>query len=617
MRRRGIDAQDETGFGDSATWIRVGRPRRAVLLIGSVVIGLIIAGALLIAMELRAREVRSSRRELQALNTVLAEEASRALQSVDLVLVSLVDRFRTEPAATPETFRDRNSGQATHDLFKSKLGSLPQLDAVTLIGTDGQLINFSRYFPIPPVDLSDRDYYAALSKADVTEPFLSAPVENRGNGSWTIYLVRRVTASNGTLLGFVLGAIDLRYFSDFFRSLDLARGSAISLWRRDGSILLARYPAGPAIGVPYATPAVKNITEQNGVMVYENPAALDGESRLVSRRLVPNYPLVMVVSYTLRNVLADWRNQVALTGITSGLAVLAVLVLMVALTRQFATYEALARAVREREAAIMAREQAEGRLRQSQKLEAMGQLTSGIAHDFNNFLTVVIGNLEMIVRRLPNADDPVRRLAEGALAGAARAAGLTQRLLAFSRRQDIDPARVDVGELVTGMSDILRQTLGTSVTLHFELAASLWPIFIDGNQLESALLNLVVNARDACPHGGAVTIRARNHPATGGLPDCVELAVADTGTGMEPDIMHKVFEPFFTTKEPGRGTGLGLAQVHDLVLKAGGDVTVDSVVGRGTSIRLVLPRFQEASEAGAGVPAPVAAPTSIQAAGGI
>jgi signal transduction histidine kinase len=598
MERRGIDSQDRTSLAEAWTWFGIGNPRRAVILIGTVVIALIVVGAMLVAAELRSREVRSARRELLALNTVLAEEASRAFQSVDLILASLVERFKTEGADTPDAFQRLKGGEDTHELLKSKLGSLPLLDAVTLVGVDGQLINFSRYFPIPPVNLSDRDYYAALLKTDSAEPFLSEPVENRGNGSWTVYLVRRVTSRDGVLLGFILGAIDLRYFGDFYRSLNLQRGSAISIWRRDG-ILLARYPGGPIVGQSYVTPAFRTLNAQTGALVYENASAIDGQHRLIARQIVPHYPLLVIVSYTMQSVLADWRNQAALTGITSGLAVLAVLVLMVALARQFATYEALARAVREREVAIAAREQAESRLRQSQKLEAMGQLTSGVAHDFNNFLTVVIGNLEMITRRLPNTADPIRRLVDGALAGATRAAALTQRLLAFSRRQEIDPRRVDVDELVTGMADILRQTCGGKVTLRLDLAAGLWPVFIDANQLESALLNLVVNARDAMPDGGSVTIRACNLPAQDLLPECVAVTITDTGSGMEPDILQKAFEPFFTTKEPGRGTGLGLAQVHDLVLQADGDVTIESVVGQGTSIRLILPRCPDAVGASA------------------
>jgi signal transduction histidine kinase len=338
-------------------------------------------------------------------------------------------------------------------------------------------------------------------------------------------------------------------------------------------------------------PAFGEASPEDRTLVYDAAVAFDGEQRLISRRFVSGYPLVVVVSRTLRSVLGDWRSQSILTVITSTLAVLAVLVVMAALARQFSAYEALARAVRDREQAIAAREQAEAQLRQSQKLEAMGQLTSGVAHDFNNFLTVVIGNLELIARRLPSGDDPIRRLADGALAGAARAAGLTKRLLAFSRRQELAPQPVDVNELVEGMADILRHTLGR-ITLTLELAPGLPQIFADPNQLESALLNLVVNARDAMPDGGCVTVHTRAMPVAENEPAAIEVVVADAGTGMSEDVARQAFEPFFTTKPPGQGTGLGLAQVHDFVVQAEGEVKVDSVVGQGTRIHMRLPAWR-------------------------
>jgi signal transduction histidine kinase len=252
---------------------------------------------------------------------------------------------------------------------------------------------------------------------------------------------------------------------------------------------------------------------------------------------------------------------------------------------------------------IKARAAAEEQLRQAQKMEAVGQLTGGIAHDFNNLLTIVVGSLDLLRRRLPDGPDRdrYRRLLDNALEGAGRAATLTARLLAFSRRQPLLPQPVDANRLVSGMVDLLHRTLGESVQVETVLAGGLWQTHVDPNQLENALLNLAVNARDAmAPDGGLLTIETGNTlldqaaAAKAELEpgDYVRLAITDTGSGMPPDLAARVFEPFFTTKPPGQGTGLGLSQVHGFVKQSGGHVTIRTAPGEGTTVTIELPRFQ-------------------------
>jgi PAS domain S-box-containing protein len=253
---------------------------------------------------------------------------------------------------------------------------------------------------------------------------------------------------------------------------------------------------------------------------------------------------------------------------------------------------------------------AEERARQSQKMEGIGQLTGGVAHDFNNLLTVIIGNLEALQRHLDDdAQDAgrLRRSADGAMRGARRAEALTQRLLAFSRQQPLDPKSVDVGRLVTGMSDLLRRTLGEQISVETVLAGGLWRAHADPNQLEVAILNLAVNARDAMPGGGKLTIETANvlldelYASTQAevLPgQYVMLAVSDNGKGMASDVRARAFDPFFTTKEVGHGTGLGLSQVYGFVKQSRGHVKIYSEVGEGTTVKIYLPRFHaESSEA--------------------
>ncbi len=244
----------------------------------------------------------------------------------------------------------------------------------------------------------------------------------------------------------------------------------------------------------------------------------------------------------------------------------------------------------------------EEQLRQSQKMEAVGQLTGGIAHDFNNLLTIISGNLELAARAVggdPETDRAARAIAN-AVKGAERAAALTQRLLAFARRQPLSPKPLDINRLVDGMSDLLNRSLGETVMLKVVPSAERWRVEIDPNQLENALINLAVNARDAMPDGGTLTIESYNvqlgdaHRCSHeDVPpgDYVVLAVSDTGTGIPAEHLERVFEPFFTTKEVGRGTGLGLSQVYGFVKQSGGHVDVYSEEGCGTTVRLYLPRY--------------------------
>jgi len=261
---------------------------------------------------------------------------------------------------------------------------------------------------------------------------------------------------------------------------------------------------------------------------------------------------------------------------------------------------AVGRDATEEKAQAQALAAAEGQLRQAQKMEAVGQLTGGLAHDFNNLLTAVTGGLELLSHRLAAGEyDKVDRYMSMALTGAQRAAALTQRLLAFSRRQTLAPTPVDTDTLVVGMMEIIDRTLGPSIELHVAATAGLWPVLVDAPQLENALLNLCINARDAMPHGGRLTIETGNKTldaraaAAQELPmgDYVSLCVTDTGTGMAPDIIERVFDPFFTTKPIGEGTGLGLSMIYGFVRQSGGQVRIYSEVGQGTTMCLYLPRL--------------------------
>jgi len=254
--------------------------------------------------------------------------------------------------------------------------------------------------------------------------------------------------------------------------------------------------------------------------------------------------------------------------------------------------------------AVGARMKTEAALQQSQKMDAVGQLTGGIAHDFNNMLAVIVSALNLMERRLATGEDISQYIA-AAKEGAARAVSLVQRLLAFSRQQTLSPEPLNGNKMVAEMSELLRGTLGETVQLETVIAAGLWQVHADKNLLENAILNLAINARDAMPDGGRLTIETANchldeayaaeHDVRPG--QYVMVAISDTGVGMTPEVMAKAFDPFFTTKRAGKGTGLGLSQVFGFVRQSGGHIKIYSELGQGTSIKIYLPRFYGAAGA--------------------
>jgi PAS domain S-box-containing protein len=259
----------------------------------------------------------------------------------------------------------------------------------------------------------------------------------------------------------------------------------------------------------------------------------------------------------------------------------------------------------ERREAQLQLEQSREQLFQAQKMEALGQLTGGLAHDFNNLLAGIMGSLELLETRIAQGRlDDLNRYVATAKGAAERAAALTHRLLAFARRQTLDPRPTNVNRLIAGMEDLIRRTVGPAITVEVIGGAGLWPVLADPNQLESALLNLCINARDAMPEGGRITIETTNKwmdarmARERDLPpgQFISLCVTDTGTGMAPELIERVFDPFFTTKPLGQGTGLGLSMVYGFVRQSGGQVRIYSELGQGTTMCLYLPRYRGAEE---------------------
>jgi signal transduction histidine kinase len=320
----------------------------------------------------------------------------------------------------------------------------------------------------------------------------------------------------------------------------------------------------------------------------------------------------------------QFTNYLSWLGILVGLGAIFLAVVSVQALRQNARArrqaeseadraEALDLAVRERthelweanqalKAEAAEREAAEAQLRQVQKMEAVGQLTGGIAHDFNNMLAVVVGGIDLALRRLNGPRREIMVHLNNAMEGATRAAALTRRLLSFARSEPLLPERVNSTELIGGMSDLIDRTLGERIRVDVDIASDTWPIYVDPHQLENAIVNLSVNARDAMQGEGLMRIAAENVRLAANqvgdiqAGDYVKISVTDTGCGMSPEVLEHAFEPFFTTKPVGKGTGLGLSQIFGFAHQSGGEVGIESEVGRGTTVSIYLPRTQVAAE---------------------
>jgi signal transduction histidine kinase/CheY-like chemotaxis protein len=484
---------------------------------------------------------------------------------------------------------------------------LDHVQDIRILDRSGHVIASGRVNPRDATtDLSDREYFLAFRDAHLggDEIYVSRVLRDRlQNDVFFQVVTAREDLTGGAFTGVVAIAVEPLYFREFFAQIAETGSDTASLVREDGAVL-ARFPGTPEglESLPLATTFTARVKSSPVSGSYSATSPIDGEKRFVAYQRIPGLPVYVIAGLTDRHELARWQSGFLshlVFGIPATLALFFLCLLALRLTgRETAALEQL-RAEAER------RESAEGQLRQSQKMEAVGRLTGGVAHDFNNLLTIVMGNLDMLRRWLGDADERTQKAVENAYTGATRAATLTQRLLAFSRQQPLAPAAVDVNRLVANMSDLLRRTLGETVAVETVLAGGLWPAHVDANQLESAILNLAVNARDAMPNGGKLTIEAANaylddaYAAT--RPDVaagqyVMVSIADTGTGMSPDVVAQAFDPFFTTKPVGQGTGLGLSQVYGFAKQSNGHVSIYSEIDHGTAIKLYLPKLTKAME---------------------
>ena len=419
-------------------------------------------------------------------------------------------------------------------------------------------------------------------RAGERNTFISEPSSGRVSGRRLINVSRPIVDAEGGFRGAIVISAYPEYFRSRFASAAPDLNYSAGIVGRNG-IFLARESASNSQPLEqHVSTMFEAAIKRAPVGQYTGVSTVDGVQRIVSYRKLDHYPVYVMFALGNRSVLAQWWRQVALFGAFALAAMLGL---------GSMTYLALARTRRAQEAAhvlleeTQRRKQTEARLITAQKMEALGQLTGGIAHDFNNLLTVLMGNLDLL-RRAKEERRP--RLIDNGMHAVEQGRRLTQQLLAFGRRQNLRPEILDVNSLIAGMSDMLTQSLRGDIKLELDLSHSLWPVEVDPVQLQTALINLAANARDAMPRGGRFVVHTANSALGDGSG--VTISVSDTGAGMRPEVLERAVEPFFTTKEIGRGTGLGLSQVVGFIDQSGGTVDISSEIDRGTRVTLVLPR---------------------------
>jgi signal transduction histidine kinase/ActR/RegA family two-component response regulator len=522
----------------------------------------------------------------------VADEAATRVLDTHILLAQRVNDLVGDMSDAAIVAREHE----LHDRFVAMIAGLSQVSAISVVGADGRPLVATTQYPVDHgLNVSDRPYFVALR--DTRASFLIGGVgRGRLTGATEFTVASRRGSNPDQFRGAIVISVPPSYFNDFDREM-FAGDTAYtaSLMRQDGTPL-AGYPE-PTTGTATDQWLMSTIAALPRGGLVKGRSSQDGIERWVVYRKLKNYPVYVTVGRRFGSIVAEWRNTMATHLIFGFPATLALLALSLRAMRQWRRqHDTLARLEDE----VQRRELAESTLRQSQKMEAVGRLTGGIAHDFNNHLTVISSNIELLQRRLPPDSGSLVRLSEAAMAGVQRAATLTHRLLAFSRQQPLEPEPLDVGRLVSNMSDLLRRTLGESIAIETVLAGGLWQTRVDANQLENVLLNLAVNARDAMPTGGKLTIETANthlddayaashSEVTAG--QYVMLAVSDTGTGMTQEVIDKAFEPFFTTKPLGQGTGLGLSMVYGFIKQSGGHVSIYSEEGQGSTVKVYLPRF--------------------------
>jgi signal transduction histidine kinase/CheY-like chemotaxis protein len=552
------------------------------------------------------RRIADSNDMIDRLARVTEEQAVKVLDLNQQMASRIVDLLGNDGDAQ---IRAQQAG--LHARLRQIGGDFPQVASIYLLGVNGDLLVSSRTYPAPVMSTRRPEDFA-LAKAMRPQPYFSEP--NFAPLSRTDVFTTAIGRSGdgGQFLGVVSVALRTEYFSRFYRELTDSNPSLVlGLYRQDGS-LLVRYPAWPAGAKPKPQSAfVAALRDKQLFGHIRVKSTVDGVERLLAFRRVGDYPLYVLSAYATDSIGAAWRRHFMMIAALTAVPCVAIWLLVFFSLRQLAGER---RAWERWQGEVAMRLSAEAASRQLQRMGALGNLVANVAHDFNNLLMVVSANTELA--RLKHYND-LEKEVQAVERATAAAESLTRQLLSVAKKQPLKQEPVDLASWLPGAAPLIDAALGDNVEMALNMVDGVWQVLADPVDLEFAIMNLAVNARDAMPRGGHFVIRCQNNRLVSSdtlLPDgeYVLIACSDDGEGMPEAVVRRAFEPLFTTRVRGSGTGLGLAQVLAMCEQAGGTASIDSVLGSGTTVRLYLPRYRarpKTSAAGAAAvhePAPTA-----------
>ncbi len=502
---------------------------------------------------------------------LLAEQTTRTFQAVDLTLAGLDAVFNAArlPPHAP----------AFEALLAQRVSELNFIRALYVVDRSGRLVQSSSG-PKDVVPMRFAKHYFEAFLQDPKRNFLiGKPLFGLPGMLSAIPVFRRMSTPEGEFDGMVVASVDPNYFRDFYTAVDIGRSGSIDLYQDNGGILLASTGQDATGSMPPLVMPAPLFDADSQLGLLRSHSAASG-AQIIAYHRAQGYPLVVAVGIDLKEIRSRWWRVAVPTLIALAVTVLMGIVIAVLVARR-----------------LEERRQAQTRAMVTQKLEALGQMTASVSHDFRNILAVVRATLQLVRKH-----GPTERIMSAAEEAIDRGSGLVTQLLAFSRRHTLRVEAADLNALLSGVAQVLGHAAGNNVTLEIDKAPSLPRCKVDQTQFDAAMMNLVVNARQAMPEGGTVSISTRRVSDRSGQGlGFVELKLSDTGCGIEPNDMKRIFEPFFTTKVDS-GTGLGLSQVHGFMRQIGGDVSVSSVLGAGTTFSLLFPVVEDGSS-GAAPPA--------------
>jgi len=562
-----------------------------VLLVATIVLPCVYVAAMAYS-NLKAREAEATDAALRTVR-VAEEHALKVFDMNEALDARIVDLIKN---LDDDAIRENEAD--IHEKLRTMGGGYPQVAAVSIFGRDGILLASSRFYPAPRISIAERDDFTGVRDNKAIE-HISKVMAGHVAGEQVFNTGVARHDANGQFAGIVSVALRPTYFSAFYRELLGGEDApmTLGLTRSDGAVL-ARFPPKPreAATVTPHTPFADALAESRRAGVVRMPAAGSEGGLILAFRRVGSYPVYVSCGYRTSAIWAGWYRYLGLL-ILSMFTPSIVLwcVIWLSLKRLGAEEEAWERW----QAEASMRRSIESAYRQSRKMEALGNLVGSVAHDFNNLLMIISTNVQIARRRgAPGLDRELSAVERALKSGQS----LTRQLLGVARKQPLRNETIAVERWLPACRELLDASLGAKVALVTDVDAGVWPMRVDVAELELALINIAVNARDAMPNGGRFTVRASNitfrHedgiPLTG---DFVQLSLEDTGVGMPSEVLARAFEPLFTTKPKGMGTGLGLPQVFAFCERSGGLAAIDSATGAGTSVRLYLPRAKGAPEA--------------------